>query len=112
VFTHELKSRGCRLALDNFGAGLRSFHDLKDLPFDYLKIDGDIIRGVGASPGDRLVVEAIVGIARGLGKKTVAEFVSDREMTDRLRRSGVDYVQGHHIGVPRPVRETLAADAG
>ena len=54
------------------------------------------------------MVEAIVGIATGLGKKTVAEFVADQAMTDRLRRSGVDYAQGYHIGEPRPVAETFA----
>ena len=59
-------------------------------------------------PTDQLVVEAIVGIARGMGKKTVAEFVTDQAMTDRLRRSGIDYAQGFHIGVPRPIVETFA----
>ena len=59
-------------------------------------------------PTDQLVVEAIVGIARGMGKKTVAEFVTDQDMTDRLRRSGIDYAQGFHIGVPRPIVETFA----
>jgi EAL domain-containing protein (putative c-di-GMP-specific phosphodiesterase class I) len=71
-------------------------------------IDGDFIRGFGANPTDQLVVEAIVGIARGLGKKTVAEFVTDQAMTDRLRRSGIDYAQGFHIGAPRPIVETFA----
>lgn len=77
-------------------------------PFDYFKIDGDFIRGFGANPTDQLVVEAIVGIARGMGKKTVAEFVTDQAMTDRLRRSGIDYAQGFHVGVPRSIVETFA----
>jgi diguanylate cyclase (GGDEF)-like protein/PAS domain S-box-containing protein len=107
-FTTELKSRGCRFALDDFGSGFGSFYYLKHLPFDYFKIDGDFIRGFGANTIDQLVVEAIVGIARGMGKKTVAEFVTDQDMTDRLRRSGIDYAQGFHIGVPRPIVETFA----
>jgi diguanylate cyclase (GGDEF)-like protein/PAS domain S-box-containing protein len=107
-FTTELRSRGCRFALDDFGAGFGSFHDLKHLPFDYFKIAGDFIRGFGANAADQLVVEAIVGIAKGMGKKTVAAFVTDQDMADRLRRSGVDYAQGFHIGVPRPVVETFA----
>jgi diguanylate cyclase (GGDEF)-like protein/PAS domain S-box-containing protein len=107
-FTTDLRSRGCRFALDDFGAGFGSFHDLKHLPFDYFKIAGDFIRGSGASAADQLVVEAIVGIARGMGKKTVAACVTDQAMTDRLRRSGVDYAQGFHIGIPRPVVETFA----
>lgn len=105
MFTTELRSRGCRFALDDFGSGFGSFYYLKHLPFDYFKIDGDFIRGFGANTTDQLVVEAIVGIARGMGKKTVAEFVTDQDMTDRLRRSGIDYAQGFHIGAPRPIVE-------
>ncbi len=108
TFTTELKSRGCRFALDDFGSGFGSFYYLKHLPFDYFKIDGDFIRGFGANTTDQLVVEAIVGIAKGMGKKTVAEFVTDQGMTDRLRRSGIDYAQGFHIGVPQPIDETFA----
>ena len=78
TFTTELRSRGCRFALDDFGSGFGSFYYLKHLPFDYFKIDGDFICGFGANTTDQLVVEAIVGIARGMGKKTVAEFVTDR----------------------------------
>ena len=107
-FTTELRSRGCRFALDDFGTGFGSFFSLKHLPFDYFKIDGDFIRGFGANTTDQLVVEAIVAIAKGMGKKTVAEFVTDQDMTDRLRRSGIDYAQGLHIGMPRPVAETFA----
>ena len=108
TFMTELRSRGCGFALDDFGSGFGSFYYLKHLPFDYFKIDGDFIRGFGANTIDQLVVEAIVGIARGMGKKTVAEFVTDQDMTDRLRRSGIDYAQGFHIGVPRPIGEAFA----
>ena len=108
TFTNSVRSRGCRLALDDFGSGFGSFYYLKHLPFDYFKIDGDFVRGFAANTTDQLVVEAIVGIATGLGKKTVAEFVTDQATTDRLRRSGIDYAQGYHIGEPRPVAETFA----
>jgi diguanylate cyclase (GGDEF)-like protein/PAS domain S-box-containing protein len=108
TFTNAVRSRGCRLALDDFGSGFGSFYYLKHLPFDYFKIDGDFIRGFATNTTDQLVVEAIVGIALGLGKKTVAEFVTDQAMTERLRRSGIDYAQGYHIGEPRPVAETFA----
>ncbi len=107
-FTMELRSRGCRFALDDFGTGFGSFFYLKHLPFDYFKLDGDFIRGFGASTTDQLVVEAMVGIAKGMGKKTVAEFVTDQAMTDRLRQSGIDYAQGFHIGPPRPIIECFA----
>jgi diguanylate cyclase (GGDEF)-like protein/PAS domain S-box-containing protein len=106
-FTTDIKSRGCRSALDDFGGGFGSFHDLKHLPFDYFKIAGGFIRGFGANAADQLVVEAIVGIAKGMGKKTVAAGVTDQDTADRLRRTGVDYAQGFHIGVPRPIVETF-----
>jgi diguanylate cyclase (GGDEF)-like protein/PAS domain S-box-containing protein len=106
-FTQRLRTRGCRFALDDFGAGFGSFFYLKALPFDYLKIDGEFIRGIAASSMDRLVVEAIVGIARGTGKKTIAEFVGDEDTARLLERSGVDYAQGYHIGKPRPLEQLL-----
>ena len=107
AFALRLRARGCRLALDDFGAGFGSFYYLKNLPFDYFKIDGDIIRGLAASPMDQLVVAAIVGIARGMGKKTIAEFVTDEETVRLLEKAGVDYAQGYHLGRPRPLRELL-----
>jgi diguanylate cyclase (GGDEF)-like protein/PAS domain S-box-containing protein len=108
TFTNRLRDRGCQFALDDFGSGFGSFYYLKQLAFDYLKIDGDFIRGLVASKTDQLVVDAVVGIARGMGKKTVAEFVGDVETTHWLRHSGVDYAQGYHIGAPQPVSEMLA----
>jgi len=107
AFAHRLRARGCRLALDDFGAGFGSFYYLKNLPFDYFKIDGDFIRGVAASPMDQLVVGAVVGIARGMGKKTIAEFVTDDETVRLLEKAGVDYAQGYHVGRPRPLRDLL-----
>ena len=107
VFAHRLRARGCRLALDDFGAGFGSFYYLKNLPFDYFKIDGDLIRGLATSPMDQLVVAAIVGIARGMGKKTIAEFVTDDETVRLLEKAGVDYAQGYHVGRPQPLRDLL-----
>jgi diguanylate cyclase (GGDEF)-like protein/PAS domain S-box-containing protein len=105
VFADRLRKHGCLFALDDFGAGFASFYYLKNFPFDYLKIDGEFIRDLGANPVNRLVVQAIVGIARGMGKKTVAEFVGDADTARLLRESGVDYAQGYHVGPPRPVTE-------
>jgi diguanylate cyclase (GGDEF)-like protein/PAS domain S-box-containing protein len=106
-FMMELRSRGCRLALDDFGASFGSFYYLKHLPFDYFKIDGDLIRGFRDNTADQLIVEAIVGIAKGMGKNTVAGFVADQDMMDRLRRSGIDYAQGFGVGVPQPAVEAF-----
>jgi len=113
TFAIRLHARGCRFALDDFGAGFGSFYYLKSFPFDYLKIDGDFIRDLTASPMNQLVVSAIVSIARGMGKKTVAEFVANEETTRLLHTIGVDYAQGFHIGTPRPISEALqTTDAG
>jgi EAL domain-containing protein (putative c-di-GMP-specific phosphodiesterase class I) len=107
AFAIRLHGLGCQFALDDFGAGFGSFYYLKSFPFDYLKIDGDFIRGLATSPMNQLVVPAIVSIARGMGKKTVAEFVADEETAVLLRTIGVDHAQGYHIGMPRPVAEIL-----
>ncbi len=108
AFTQRLRARGCRFALDDFGAGFGSFFYLKSLPFDYLKIDGEFIRGVVSNAMDRLVVEAIVGIAQGMGMKTIAEFVGDDDTLRLLEKSGVGYAQGYHVGRPRPCAEVLS----
>lgn len=104
-----LRRLGCRLALDDFGAGFASFNYLKHLQFDVLKIDGEFVRGLRDNPTDRLVVEAVVAIARGLGTPSLAEFVGDSDTLDTLRTLGVDYAQGFHLGRPAPVEEALRA---
>jgi diguanylate cyclase (GGDEF)-like protein/PAS domain S-box-containing protein len=106
-FANRMHGRGCRFALDGFGAGFGSFYYLKSFPFDYLKIDGDFIRDLARSPMNQLVVSAIVSIARGMGRKTIAEFAPDEEVVGLLRSIGVDHAQGYHIGMPRPISEVL-----
>src|SRR3954454_953606 len=105
-FAERLGELGCAFALDDFGAGFGSFYYLKHLPFDYLKIDGDFIRQLPSSKADQLTVKAIVQIAHGLGKKTVAEFVGDDATLRLLGRYGVDFAQGYHTGKPVAVTET------
>ena len=106
-FANRLAALGCRFALDDFGAAFASFYYLKHLPFDYLKIDGEFIRGCVADRTDQLVIEAVVGIARGLGKRTVAEMVGDQETLELVRSLGVDFVQGFHLGRPAPLARWL-----
>jgi diguanylate cyclase (GGDEF)-like protein/PAS domain S-box-containing protein len=108
IFATRLRNRGCQFALDDFGAGFGSFYYLKNFPFDYIKIDGGFIRGIVSNPMDQLVVQAIVTIAQGLGKKTVAEFVAEMETANLLRTIGVDCAQGYYIAEPRPIREALS----
>jgi EAL domain-containing protein (putative c-di-GMP-specific phosphodiesterase class I) len=106
-FARRLAELGCRFALDDFGAGFGSFYYLKHLPFDLVKIDGDFIKNLPQSKTDQLTVQAIVQIAKGLGKQTVAEFVGDQPTMDLLRTYGVDYGQGYHLGRPKPARPPL-----
>ncbi len=110
-FAERLTQLGCRFALDDFGAGFGSFYYLKHLPFDYLKIDGEFVSGCLGNRTDQLVIDAVVRIARGLGKETVAEFVSDPQLEQFVRSQGVDYAQGFHVGRPVPVTEIGLGDA-
>jgi len=93
---------GCGLALDDFGAGFGSFQYLKHLPFSHLKIDGDFIRRLPVSRTDQLVVRALAGVVRGMGRRTIAEFVGDQTTMEMLRSYGVDYAQGFEVGRPSP----------
>jgi len=104
-FAERLMALGCRFALDDFGAGFGSFYYLKHLPFDYLKIDGEFVSGCLANRTDQLVIEAVVRIARGLGKETIAEFVESAELEAFLRDQGIDHAQGFHVGRPVPIAE-------
>ncbi len=110
-FTSQLAAIGCGFALDDFGSGFGSFYYLKYLPFDFVKIDGEYIEHLSASETDLLIVRAIVEIVRGLGKRTIAEFVGDARTVELLRSEGVDYAQGNHVGQPRPFAEAFASFA-
>jgi EAL domain-containing protein (putative c-di-GMP-specific phosphodiesterase class I) len=111
-FAAELKELGCQFALDDFGTGFASFLYLKHLSFDYLKIDGEFIRGLADSHTNQLVVRSLVEIARGLDKRTIAECVEDDATRHLLERYGVDYVQGHLIGRPAPLEEMTRGRRG
>lgn len=102
AFCTGVTALGCEVALDDFGAGYGSFHYLTRLPFDYLKIDGSFVRGLTCSRNDQLVVRALVELARGMGVRTIAEYVTDRPTLTLLRRYGVDYAQGFELGKPHP----------
>jgi EAL domain-containing protein (putative c-di-GMP-specific phosphodiesterase class I) len=103
AFCSGLQALGCQVALDDFGVGFGSFYYAKRLPFDFLKIDGDFVRGLCGSREDRLVVKAIVDVARGMDRRTIAEFVGDAATLELLRELGVDHAQGFHIGRPAPL---------
>jgi PAS domain S-box-containing protein len=103
AFTHYLVKLGCSLALDDFGTGFGSFTHLKTLPVEYLKIDVEFVRSLGSNPANQHLVKAVVNLAQGFGKQTIAEGVEDEETVELLRDYGVDFAQGYHLGRPVPV---------
>lgn len=104
-FIKALKEKGCRFALDDFGSGLSSFAYLKNLPVDFLKIDGVFVRDIVDDPIAFAMVRSINEIGRVMGKRTIAEFVENDAILEKLREIGVDYAQGYGICRPQPLAE-------
>lgn len=100
-FIKRVQKTGCRFSLDDFGSGLSSYGYLKNLPVDYLKIDGMFVREMANSPSDYAVVKSITEIGHFMGKYVIAEFVENDEVMEMLRQIGVDFAQGY--GVEKPV---------
>ena len=96
----QLRKAGCRFSLDDFGAGMASFGYLKNLPVDYVKIDGSFIRNLETDPVSASIVRAVTEIGHQLGLKVVAEWVGDERTVEVLRRAKVDYAQGFHVHRP------------
>ena len=96
-----IKALGCQFALDDFGVGFSSFSYMRELPVDIIKIDGVFIKNLDKNADDQLFVKALIDVAKGLGKKTTAEFVENAEILTLLKEFGVDYAQGFYIGRPR-----------
>jgi EAL domain-containing protein (putative c-di-GMP-specific phosphodiesterase class I) len=106
-FAERLSSLGCRFALDDFGRAFGTFYYLKHIPFDYLKIDSEFVTRCTTNRIDQEVIKGLVSIATGLHRQTIAEGVESRATQRFLRRNGVDYAQGFHIGRPLPIEEAL-----
>jgi diguanylate cyclase (GGDEF)-like protein/PAS domain S-box-containing protein len=106
-FVGVLHGMGCQFALDDFGSGVGSFSNLKNLPLDYLKIDGSFMRNLGRDTVNQAMVTAMIKLARSLNFKVIAEQVEDSAAVEAARRMGVDYLQGYAIGRPQPL--SLAA---
>lgn len=104
-FIGELKALGCRFALDDFGAGLSSFAYLKNLPVDYLKIDGGFVKDMDRNETNHAMVEAINNIGHTMKIQTIAEFVENQSIFEKLQAIGVDFAQGYLIAKPAPLDE-------
>ena len=100
-FILEMKQLGCLFALDDFGSGMSSFNYLKNLPVDFLKIDGNFVK---EAPVDEMVcamLEAINQVGHVMGLKTIAEYVENQSILQKVKDLGIDYVQGYEIQRPR-----------
>lgn len=102
-----LHERGCQISIDDFGVGFQSFERLKQIPVDVIKIDGSFVRDMTRSPRDLEMVRATVMVARAFKAETVAEYVEDAETVQALRDLQVDWGQGYHFALPRPLDEVL-----
>ncbi|WP_181444298.1 EAL domain-containing protein [Pseudoxanthomonas sp. z9] len=103
----DLRARGCRLALDDFGSGVQNFERLKQMPVDSLKIDGQFVRNLQSQRSDLEIVRAAVAVANAHGLTTVAEYVENASLAEQLGAMGVQWGQGYHFGRPQPMEEWL-----
>jgi len=106
----KIRGLGCRFALDDFGVGLSSFGYLKNLPVDYLKLDGCFVKNMVADNIDHAMVKAINHIGHTMNIKTIAEYVEDEETLQAVREVGIDYAQGYAIARPAPIEIALFSD--
>jgi EAL domain-containing protein (putative c-di-GMP-specific phosphodiesterase class I) len=102
-FINVLHGIGCRFALDNFGSGIGSFSQLRQLAIDYLKVDGSVTRDVGINSVSREMLAATIKLSKSLDFLVVAEQVEDQESLDALRELGVDFIQGYIVERPHPL---------
>jgi diguanylate cyclase (GGDEF)-like protein len=108
-FVAALKALGCRVALDDFGAGYTSFRNLRLLGVDMVKIDGSFIQNLGTQAEDELFVRTLIDLAKSFGITTVGEWVGDEKTAKLLEKAGVSYMQGYFFGAPELAREQPAA---
>jgi len=99
-FITKIRAYGCRIGVDDFGAGYSNFNMLEALNIDYVKIDGSLIKEIDHLPKQALIVETIAQFCKKLGIKTVAEFVCSEDIYNTAKKLGIDYMQGYHFGKP------------
>jgi diguanylate cyclase (GGDEF)-like protein len=112
AFMRRVREYGCQFALDDFGSGLSSFGYLRALPVDYLKIDGAIVREIAEDDVAASMVAAVCQVANVMQLQTIAEFVENDAIRDKLVMIGVDYGQGYGLGKPAPLQQQLNLSKG
>jgi EAL domain-containing protein (putative c-di-GMP-specific phosphodiesterase class I) len=111
AFVDDVRALGCRVAIDDFGAGYTSFRHLKALNVDVLKIDGAFITDLPGDPQSRIIAKTMIDMAHHMGLKTVAEWVGNAEAATFLREAGVTYLQGFFYGPPMSVEDLAQVEA-
>ncbi len=106
-FISRIKAMGCRFSLDDFGTGLSSFAYLQNMAVDFLKIDGSFVRRMDTDTISETMVSAINQVGHAMGLMTIAEYVENKEIIQRLKKIGVDYGQGYALGKPKPFQHCL-----
>jgi len=106
-FMAQLKAIGCEFSLDDFGSGVSSFGYLKNLPVDYIKIDGAFVKDICTDSTANVMVASINNIGQEMGLRTIAEFVESAEIRDELCRLGINFAQGFHLGKPAPLTDLM-----
>ena len=101
----ELNRIGCQFSIDDFGSGFSSFAYLKELPADFIKLDGSFIKKLDQDTTDQALVKSIIQVVQALGKETVAEYVENEQIYTLLKQFGIDFAQGYYIGRPVPVED-------
>jgi diguanylate cyclase (GGDEF)-like protein len=107
-FVRSFRNLGCKFSIDDFGTGLASHNYLRELPVDYVKIDGSFITGIAKNRSDYAMARSINDLAHFLGQETIAESVESDAIIVKLEEIGVDYLQGWGVGRPKPLVEVTA----
>ena len=102
-FIKKMKDLGCSFAIDDFGSGYSNFDHILKLDIDFLKIDGSLVKNVDTSKECEIFVKTIINFAKEMGIKTVAEYVYNKSVYDKVNNLGIDYVQGYYIGKPKAI---------
>ena len=107
VFINRVRELGCKISLDDFGRGLTSFSYLKNIPFDFIKIDGQFVKELDDDKINAAIIKSIVYIAEVMGKKTIAEHIESEPVLKQVTDLGVDYFQGYYFSEPHQITKLL-----
>lgn len=106
-FIQKIKEYGCKVAIDDFGSGFSNFQHIIALDIDYLKIDASLIKNITTDNNSQVIVETIASFSKKLGIKTIAEFVENKEIDDKVKSMGINYSQGYYISKPQPYTNNI-----